>query len=173
MQRELTGDESVGLGFARAYALASVLLDPGEQVTFKRYMWNEELYYDFETNLGEIEMVGAQDDGEDVAGMFLVLTDEEANARARDYIEESLWAFNASFLAGQTGLPEAAFAGLSEQCECGNEPIRQMIQATCGIESLVEAAISADGRGHWLASYDHEEVEFNNGRMTFFIYRIN
>ena len=173
MQRELTGHESVGLGFARAYALASVLLNPGEQVTFKRYMWNEELYYDFETYLGDIEMVGAQDDGEDVAGLFLVLTDEEADAYARQYIEESVWAFNASFLAGQTGLPESAFEGLSKQCEEGNEPILQMVQATCGIDSFVEAAVSADGRGHFLARYDHEEREFNNGRMTFYIYRIN
>ena len=49
----------------------------------------------------------------------------------------------------------------------------QMIQATCGIDSFVEAAISADGRGHFLARYDSEEREFNNGRMTFYIYRIN
>lgn len=171
MQRELTGHESVGLGFARAYALASQL--GHREPDFKRYMWNEELYYDFTTYLGDIEMVGAQDDGEDVAGLFLVLTDEEADARARQYIEESVWAFNASFLAGQTGLPESAFEGLSKQCEEGNEPIMQMIQATCGIDSFVEAAISADGRGHFLARYDHEEREFNNGRMTFYIYRIN
>ena len=171
MQRELTGHESVGLGFARAYALASHLTH--REPDFKRYMWNEELYYDFETHLGDIEMVGAQDDGEDVAGMFLVLTDEEADAHARQYIEESVWAFNASFLAGQTGLPESAFEALSKQCEEGNEPIMQMIRATCGIDSLVEAAISADGRGHYLARYDHEEGEFNNGRMTFYIYRIN
>lgn len=172
MQRELTGDESVGLGFARAYALASELTE--REPDFKRYILNDTLYYDFETDSGyDIELIEAQDCGEVINENWLVLTDEEANARARDYIEESLWAFNASFLAGQTGLPEAAFAGLSAQCESGNEPIRQMIQATCGIESLVEAAISADGRGHWLASYDHEEREFNNGRMTFFIYRIN
>ena len=101
------------------------------------------------------------------------LTDEEANEHTRDYIEQSVWAFNASFLAGQTGLPESAFEGLSKQCEEGNEPIMQMIQATCGIDSFVEAAISADGRGHFLARYDSEEREFNNGRMTFYIYRIN
>ena len=171
MQRELTGHESVGLGFARAYALASQL--GHREPDFKRYMWREEVYYDFETHLGDIEMVGAQDDGEDVAGLFLVLTDEEADAHARQYIEESVWAFNASFLAGQTGLPESAFEALSKQCEAGNEPIMQMIQATCGIDSFVEAAISADGRGHFLARYDHEEREFNNGRMTFYIYRIN
>ena len=174
MQRELTGHESVGLGFARAYALASVLsMEVGKEVTFKRYMWREEVYYDFETHLGDIEMVGAQADGEDVAGLFLVLTDEEADAHARQYIEEAVWAFNASFLAGQTGLPESAFEVLSKQCEEGNEPIMQMIQATCGVDSLVEAAISADGRGHYLARYDHDEREFNNGRMTFYIYRIN
>ena len=171
MQRELTGHESVGLGFARAYALASQLTH--REPDFKRYMWNEELYYDFETHLGDIEMVGAQAGGEDVAGLFLVLTDEEADAHTRQYIEESVWAFNASFLAGQTGLPESAFEALSKQCEEGNEPIMQMIRATCGIDSFVEAAISADGRGHFLARYDHEEREFNNGRMTFYIYRIN
>ena len=172
MQRELTGHESVGLGFARAYALASEL--SYREPDFKRYMLNDTLYYDFETDTGyDIELIGAQDCGEVINGDWLVLTDEEADEHTKDYIEESLWAFNASFLAGQTGLPESAFEGLSKQCEEGNEPIMQMIQATCGIDSFVEAAISADGRGHFLARYDHEEREFNNGRMTFYIYRIN
>ena len=174
MQRELTGHESVGLGFARAYALASELAY--REPDFKRYILNDTLYYDFEPQPCEgydIELIGAQDCGEVINEDWLVLTDEEANEHTRDYIEQSVWAFNASFLAGQTGLPESAFEGLSKQCEEGNEPIMQMIQATCGIDSFVEAAISADGRGHFLARYDSEEREFNNGRMTFYIYRIN
>lgn len=172
MQRELTGHESVGLGFARAYALASEL--SYREPDFKRYMLNDTLYYDFEIDMDyDIELIGAQDCGEVINEHWLVLTDEEADEHTKDYIEESVWAFNASFLAEQTGLPESAFEALSKQCEEGNEPIMQMIQATCGVDSLVEAAISADGRGHYLARYDHDEREFNNGRMTFYIYRIN
>lgn len=172
MQRELTGHESVGLGFARAYALASEL--SYREPDFKRYILNDTLYYDFENDAGcDIELIGAQDCGEVINEDWLVLTDEEADDHTKDYIEDSLWAFNASFLAGQTGLPESAFFSLNDACENGNETIMQMIQATCGIDSFVEAAISADGRGHFLARYDHEEREFNNGRITFYIYRIN
>lgn len=172
MQRELTGHESVGLGFARAYAVARHVMQ--REPDFKRYIYNDTLYYDFETDVGyDIEMIEAQDCGESINDDWLVLTDEEANEHTKDYIEQSLWAFNASFLAEQTGLPESAFQGLSELCEGGNEPIMQMIQATCGIDPFVEAAISADGRGHFLARYDGVERDFNNGRMTFYIYRIN
>jgi len=41
---------------------------------------------------------------------YLVLTDEEADKAASDYIRDSLWAFNAEFLADNTGLPAEVFS---------------------------------------------------------------
>jgi hypothetical protein len=44
-----------------------------------------------------------------------------------------------------------------------------MVKGTCGLDSFVESAISADGRGRFLASYDGAESEENG----YYIYRIN
>jgi hypothetical protein len=108
------------------------------------------------------------DDGE-----YLVLTDDEADERAREYIEESLWAFNASFLSGMTGLDERVFTALSKQCEDANDAVLALVKSTCGIDDLVEAAIAADGRGHFMASYDGAESEVKYEDEFYYIYRVN
>jgi len=100
---------------------------------------------------------------------YLVLTDAEADDQAEAYIADSLWAFNASFLASETELPEECFTALCEKCENGNDPIRRIVDKTCGLKSFVDSAVSADGRGHFLSQYDGEE----NEQGEFFIYRCN
>lgn len=100
---------------------------------------------------------------------YRVLTDDEANAAAREYIEDSLWAFNADFLAGQTGIDAVAFKPLADLCESANAAVLAMVKGTCGLDTFVAAAISADGRGHHLSSYDGEE----NEQGKFYIYRTN
>ena len=35
---------------------------------------------------------------------YLVLTDEEADEKTEEYIKESVWAFNSSFLSSHTGI---------------------------------------------------------------------
>jgi hypothetical protein len=104
---------------------------------------------------------------------YLVLTDGEADEAAKEYIKDSLWAFKASFLAGETELPEECFAALSEKCESGNDAMLQIVKKTCGLDSLVESAIRADGRGHFLSGYDGKEREETIERETFYIYRTN
>ena len=89
----------------------------------------------------------------DVCGReYLVLTEEEREKEVTENIKESLWAFNSSFLAGETDLPEEVFQALSERYESGNEGILKLIEKTCGLESLVDAATSADGYGHFFIS---------------------
>ena len=104
---------------------------------------------------------------------YIVLTDEEADAAAAQDIELSLWAFNASFLAGY--MPE----GISEddvnsirgdRCEDANGAIIALVNAGRGLETLIEAAIGLDGRGHCLAHHDGEEHESECG--TFYFYRV-
>ena len=116
-----------------------------------------------ETDWGTLEADGSE---------FLVLTDEEADAKAYEEIEESLWAFNADFIidmCGFSGGEKSLIAMQRESCEDCNEFIKAMIEGTCGMDSFVESAIETDGRGHFISMYDGEENEQNE----YFIYRVN
>ena len=110
-----------------------------------------------------------------VDGMeYLVLTDEEADEQARTDIEDSLWAFNAEFILKSCGLDsgsnviESLRKMQEDSCEGCNDFIRALIEGTCGIDAFVEEAILADGRGHFLSTYDGEEGEQDG----YFIYCI-
>jgi hypothetical protein len=101
---------------------------------------------------------------------YLVLTDEESDERAAEYIKESLWAFKPDFLASYTKLPEKIFTMLSDECEDANDSIKALVERSPGgLEGFVEQAISADGRAHFLNTDDDEEYE----QGDYFIYRIN
>lgn len=86
---------------------------------------------------------------------------EEREERVTEYIRNSLWAFNADFLANMTDLPEEVFEALSEKYEGGNDAIERIITKTCGLEAFVDEAISYDGYGHFMSSYDGEEIELD------------
>ena len=91
---------------------------------------------------------------------YLVYTDEEADEAVKDYIKESVWTFNAWFIVEHSDLPyeaEEMVRGFQEsKCEGANETILAMIK---DFDEFVDAAISADGRGHFLSSYDGDEIE--------------
>ena len=103
----------------------------------------------------------------------LVLTDAEAEEAAYERIADSLWAFNPSFLASETGLPQEAFQAIADngRCESNNEVTRAMIDGTCGFEEFASAALGADGRGHFLSGYDGHENSHEFEGETFFIYQ--
>jgi len=115
-------------------------------------------------------------------GEYLVLTDEEADSAVREYISESLWAFRPEFLAplvkeeiaeeleefGES--VEEHIKELQKRSEDSNADVRNLID---DFDFLVEEAVRADGRGHFLASYDHEEGEAKVGGKWYFIYRVN
>lgn len=90
---------------------------------------------------------------------YAVGTDEEADKAAKEYIKETLWAFNDEFLAEMTGLPAVIFKALQPQCENSNDAVLALVDKTCGLEDFAQTAIDADGRGHFLATYDGEEHE--------------
>jgi hypothetical protein len=104
---------------------------------------------------------------------YLVLSDDEADQYAADAIRESVWAFRASFILEECGLDLSGEKSLEEMqgktCEGASDFITSLIERTCGMESFIDSAIAADGRGHFLSSYDSEEGEQNG----FFIYRTN
>lgn len=103
---------------------------------------------------------------------YAIGTDEEADEAAKQYIKDSLWAFNASFIISECGLDhsleEAITSWQQDKCEDANDGIESLIENSCGIDEFVESAISADGRGHFLSSYDGNEIEQDG----FYIYRI-
>lgn len=119
-------------------------------------------------NLTEVEDYDVEDYGND----YLVLTDSEADEKAKEYILDSVWAFNPSFLAGETGIDEEVFTAIqaNDRCESNNSAILRLIDDE---DSFVESAISADGRGHFISSYDGNENEENVFGDTYYIYRIN
>jgi hypothetical protein len=107
---------------------------------------------------------------------YAIGTDEQAQEAASEYIKQTLWAFNASFIIDHSKI---AYSNELEKC------IKEMQGKLCeGCNGLVEAliedmdefiedAISADGRGHFLSSYDGNEEEVTIDGETFYAYRLN
>jgi hypothetical protein len=104
---------------------------------------------------------------------YAIGTDDEADEACSDSIGQSSWAFNASFILGECGLPfelEDAIRSFQEkECEGANDAILALIHKCGNFDSFVQEAIAADGRGHFLSSYDGEENEAGE----FFVYRTN
>ena len=111
-------------------------------------------------------------------GEYLVLTDDEADEKVAEYIKDSVWAFNPSFLSSHSGIDEDVFKLLQDKCESANEAVLKLIK---DFDKFVEDAVATDGRGHFLSSYDGEENEiglfkffcskYNN--ETYYIYQTN
>jgi hypothetical protein len=55
-------------------------------------------------------------------------------------------------------------------CEDANPPVEALIK---DMDHFVSDAISADGRGHFLSSYDSEEQETEIDSITYYYYRLN
>ena len=159
IQTELEG------AYARGYALAKHL---GCTDRMDRHIVKGEAYYTWDNSVDDY----GNDDGD--FNEYRVLTDEEADELAYDYIMDSLWAFTSSFLAGETGIDEDVFIALAEngKCESNNDAIASLIKSSCGYQEFVDSAVSADGRGHYINSYDGYEHEVKVGRKTFYIYRV-
>lgn len=111
---------------------------------------------------------------------YLVCNDVEADEAVKERITEALWAFRASFIRSHMSYkPEPREADRVEKaieemqgklCENAQSIIRSMIK---NLDHFIADAISADGRGHFLASYDGEEIEHDYNGETYYIYRLN
>jgi len=111
--------------------------------------------------------------GGEPCGEWLICSDDAATRRTKEYIENSLWAFNADFLSTYTGLDIAVFEALQPACEDGNLAVRSIIDKTGDFDEFADEAISCDGRGHFLSTYDGEEREFDVAGETYYYYRMN
>ena len=160
IEDELTGE------FARGYALATYL----EEHDIKRECKTDGELLGYEW--GDFSDYGESSPQEwrDETG-YIICTDEEADELAYEYIADSVWAFTPSFLSAHTGVDSGTFRTLQESlCENANEAITAMIK---DFDHFVDDAVSIDGRGHFLAQYDHEEHEVKVGDKTFYIYRVD
>ncbi len=109
---------------------------------------------------------------------YLVLTDEEANEYAQQYILDSLWAFNADFILPRSRIDaddedevlEALKKMQDKLCESANPLIRALLEDE---KQFISDALDADGRGHFLSGYDGSEQEVSDAEETFYIYRQN
>jgi hypothetical protein len=112
------------------------------------------------------------EEAERVIDNYLILTDDEANKMAKQYIEDSICFFNASFIASHcdADISQEAIEAIQEKYEASNPILLKLIK---DIDYFVEDAISSDGRGHFLSSYDGEESEQEVKGTTYFIYRTN
>ena len=170
IEEELTGD------FARGYALAQHM--GIHDIRRECNALGELLNYDW----GDFDDYGnttCPQEWKDETG-HIVCTDEEANELAYEYIMETLWAFTPSFLAGETGIDIEVFEALAAngKCESNNDAIASLIGASQPpnhhpLQKFVDAAIGADGRGHFINSYDGSEHEVKVGDKTFYIYRMD
>jgi hypothetical protein len=102
---------------------------------------------------------------------YKILTDDEADEAAKDYIRESVWAFIPGFLVSYLpeGVGEEVIEALQERCESANPAILAMIGDR--FDEFADDAISADGRGHFLNSWDGEEHEFEHVGRYWYAYR--
>lgn len=114
----------------------------------------------------------------DTGENYAVLTEEQADERAREEILESLWAFNADFIIRHCKnfefMTHYEFETAEESlryaqencCENANGLVLALID---DIDEFVEDAISADGRGNFISRYDGVE----NEQDGFYIYRVD
>jgi hypothetical protein len=90
-------------------------------------------------------------------------SEEEADEAVGEYIKESVWSFNSEFIIEHSKLPWEAEEMIKNfqqaKCEDANDTILAIIE---DIDVFIQDAISQDGRGHFLASYDDEEISLTD-----------
>jgi hypothetical protein len=101
-------------------------------------------------------------------------TEQEVDEACQNYIRDSIWSFKPEFILEACSLPfglkKAIEIFQKEECENANEPLFELVEKNCGLIQFSAKAISADGRGHFLGSYDGKENEIVGADL--FFYRI-
>lgn len=107
---------------------------------------------------------------------YAIGNDEACDEACKELIQQSIWAFSASFILNHSKVGysvkiekclQKMQEALSEDC---NELMEALIQ---DMDSFVRDAISSDGRGNFLSSYDGEEQEIVIDGDYFYAYRQN
>ena len=107
---------------------------------------------------------------------YAIGSDEEAQEACKEYIKQSLWAFNASFIIDHSKLEYSSDVEKcikemqGKLCESANDLVKALIE---DLDEFIEDAIGADGRGSFLSPYDGNEEEINIDSKYFYAYRLN
>jgi hypothetical protein len=104
----------------------------------------------------------------DGAEYAIATSAEEAETACSQYIEQSVWSFNASFLASHIdALEEGDIERLrGDRCEDVNDALLKLID---DFDCFVEDAIGCDGLGHFLATYDGDYTTIGE----YHLFRVN
>lgn len=101
---------------------------------------------------------------------FAVLTGDEAENEFKSTVKNSLWAFNPDFLAKFLPLDAPEIKAIQEvKYEDSNKIFEKLLGNN--LEDLCEAAEKADGRGHFMNSYDGVEKKTSVEGEDFYIYQ--
>ena len=103
------------------------------------------------------------------------LIERSITAKSRRVLERlsglaRLLPFTKSSALSNTDVDEEVFKCLSEKCESSNDAILSLIK---DVDHFVDDAISSDGRGHFMSTYDGCENEEEINKNTYYIYRTN
>ena len=92
--------------------------------------------------------------------VYLVVTEDEAREYLKEEILLTFGYFNSGFLSSFTGLPERLF---QDGMEFSEDEVQEIFDAThTNINDFASEAEAADGLGHFLASYDGNEIELGS-----------
>lgn len=99
---------------------------------------------------------------------YKVFTGAEADQAAADEIKNSLWAFNADFILDHSKAAddlsdreyEQIKKSLQETQANIGESISPLVRCLIAdLDDFIADAIDADGRGHFIAQYDGDEID--------------
>jgi len=104
-------------------------------------------------------------------GTMVVHDDDSRAEKLKEYIDDSYWTFSSDFLASYTGLPIKLFDSLSTLSEGGNDAVKELVLTVGSEDDFIAEVVSQDGYGHFLASYDGDEIEVRVCGRDFYAYR--
>lgn len=92
---------------------------------------------------------------------YAIGDDRDATQAATCYIKDSVWAFNSDFLQYHiSALDSEDIDNLrGDRCEDANSTLLKLID---DMDYFVNDAITSDGRGHFINSYDGNEIDYDN-----------
>jgi len=109
----------------------------------------------------------------DYGGEYLILTDEEADEAVKESILSSVEYFNPDWVSYYTSIDDEEAIRAIQDTRNANETLISLMKAENRLEDFIEDSVSADGRGHFLNTYDGSEYEEKVNRTDYYIYQIN
>ena len=136
-------------------AFSPLILGKLPAATFNNWEFSEKL-----RSLGEDEIIEGERDELFENRIIRTVTKGFARDLVMESQSEMLSYFSPGWTSTMTGLPSVVFEAIQENVPTfdANDAYRALIEATCGLEEFIEAAIDADGWENSLPGSDGEFV---------------